>query len=214
MKTYKITVKEHEEYGGLGLVVDVGRPYFDPLRGLGIAHDILEHPVTPHPNPVVDELMAIGGIVAGRLECGWSSPGGYRMLDLDDIAMDVSRMAVSCCYNGNAFCSLPCNSYIQDKKIVELMRKGIEQGIKQAEHEVEGTITIDIGSSVAWVCKGYQAYIRRFKKLDNYTISTHLFDKIASVADEFLNCADEGQTAYLCVDFSRYDCWLKEEPFS
>ena len=137
MKTYKITVKEHEEHGELGLVVDVGRPYFEPFRGLVIAHDILEHTVTPHPNPVVDELMAIGGIVAGRLKCGWNSSRGYRMLDLNDIAMDVSRMAESCFYNGNAFCSLPCNSYIQDKDIVELMRKGIEQGIKQAEHEVE-----------------------------------------------------------------------------
>lgn len=65
---YRLQIKEHEEYGDLGAIIlgPRSRSYHDPFSGLTIAHDILEHPTKIHPDPFIDELLALGGIIAGR----------------------------------------------------------------------------------------------------------------------------------------------------
>ena len=210
MKAYKIEIKEHEEYGDLGLLVDVGRPYFEPFTGLNVAHDIIEHTPTPHPDWVIDELMALGGIVAGRIQCGWHSPRGYRRIDYSDLSSDIARMAVNCYHSENNFCNIPCSSYIQDSDIVEQIKGAVRMGIVEAEDEAEESMDIDVDSTTAWICKGYQKFKRRFNGKDNYTISRHLFDEIALVADNFLKTGYEGRKGILCVDFNRYNCFVED----
>jgi hypothetical protein len=54
-----------EDTGSWGFIEREKIGIFDPATGLGVAHDTLEH-VGGHPNPVVDELMAFGAIIAFR----------------------------------------------------------------------------------------------------------------------------------------------------
>jgi hypothetical protein len=42
MITKKFTCQEHQEYGFLGWVLNT-MPHFDPVTGMGVAHDCLEH---------------------------------------------------------------------------------------------------------------------------------------------------------------------------
>jgi hypothetical protein len=210
MKIYKLQIKEHEEYGGLGVIVDTGRPYFEPLNGTVVAHDIIEHTVKPHPCSVTDELLALGGIMAGRVEHGWDG-GKRRRISSDDVAGDVARLAENCFHGQGYFCEKGASSHLKDKEIEQQIRIVVASGIKQAESEVEADLDYDVNSATAWICKGYQAYKRRFRGLDGYSIANHLFDEIAVCCNKLIVDGDEGRTAFLHVEFNSYRCFLRDD---
>jgi hypothetical protein len=220
MKTYRVTVREHEEYGGLGLVIDTGRDYFEPaMGGIQCAHDILEHPATPHPNGYIDELMALGGVLAGRIKSGWRSPYG-RTADFDDIASDIRSLVESGHYN-NELGSLPYyRRYTQDSDFMSELREIVEKGIKIALEEYSGEYEsemlqakkgYDVTTITSWIVEGYRAYERRFRNHDNYTISVRLFNKITEVCDNFIKHSEEYREARLHVDFAGCNAWVEEE---
>jgi len=219
MKKYSITIQEHEEYGGLGIVVDTGRNYFEPgLEGLVVAHDILEHTIKPHSCGYIDELMAIGGYIAGRVACGYSLRG-YRFASIDDVSDDIQSL-VNAALNedgdDNVLTKIDkCNSYLQDEWIMDKLRKNVKEGIIEAldewsdgEYGEKELADYDIDSIVGWICKGYQLFKKRFSNMYSYD---HLFTSIRKAADNFLSDAIEGQTATLCVDFSSCNVYIKGE---
>jgi hypothetical protein len=128
-KTYSIVIRQREEFGGLGIALACnGRDYFDPaLGGLVCAHDILEHPVNPHPNGYVDELMAIGGILAGRVNAGWESRRGGSIRN-EDLISDISSLVESGHYKGMLTGLAPRKRYIQDTDFMSEVRKIVEIG--------------------------------------------------------------------------------------
>jgi hypothetical protein len=219
MKKYSLVIKEHEEYGGLGVVVDTGRNYFEPgLDGLVVAHDILEHTVTPHQCGYTDELMAIGGYIAGRVECAYNSRG-YRSASIDDVSTDIQSLLTAALNEGgdnNDFTKIDkCNSYLQDQWIMDKLRGNVKEGIIEAldewsdgEYGEEELVDYDIDSIVGWICKGYQMFKKRFSNVYSYN---HLFTSIRTAADNFLSDGIEGQTAILCVDFSSCNVFIKDE---
>jgi hypothetical protein len=217
MKKYSLVIKEHEEYGGLGIVVDTGRNYFEPgLDGLVVAHDILEHTVKPHSCGYTDELMAIGGYIAGRVACGYNSRG-YRSASIDDVSSDIQSL-LTASLNGDDYDFTKidkCNSYLQDQWIMDKLRKNVREGIIEAldewsdgEYGEEELADYDIDSIVGWICKGYQMFKKRFSNMYSYD---HLFTSIRKAADNFLSDAIEGQTATLCVDFSSCNVYIRGE---
>jgi hypothetical protein len=66
----------------------------------------------------------------------------------------------------------------------------------------------DINSTVSWIIKGYQAYKRRFRRLDNYNVSNRLFNSIVSCCDDLLKHAEEGETHSLHIDFQAYRSFI------
>jgi hypothetical protein len=219
MKTYSLTIKENEEYGGLGIVVDTGRSYFGPgLDGLVVAHDILEHTVRPHSCGYTDELMAIGGYIAGRVACDYSSRG-FRSSSIDDVSSDIQSLLTAALNedgDDNVFTKIDkCKSYLQDEWTMDKLKKNVREGIINAldewsdgEYGEEELADYDIDSIVGWICKGYQMFKKRFSNMYSYD---HLFTSIRKAADNFLSDAIEGQTATLCVDFSSCNVYIKDE---
>jgi hypothetical protein len=215
MKIYRLQTKEHEEHGGLGVIVDTGRPYFEPLNGTVAAHDIIEHTVKPNLCSVTDELLALGGTMAGRVEHGWAYHGAYRgaawrRISSDDIATEVARLAENCFHGQGYFCEKEA-SHLKDKEIEQQIRIAVASGIREAELEVEADLDYDVNSATAWICKGYQAYKRRFRGLDGYSIANHLFDEIADCCTKLIADGDEGRTAFLHVEFNSYRCFLRDD---
>jgi len=207
MKIYELKVKEHEELGNIGLLVDVGRPYFSPYDGSSVAHDIIEHPFKPHPDPVIDELMAVGAFVAGRAETGWCGKN-YLPCTIRGISSDVCYLATNSDTRGESVRWDGCKSYLKRTWLTEEIRDAVVKGIKDAEYEVEEKLDWDIDSTVSWIIKGYQAYKRRFKNLDNYNVANALFNSIASCCDDLLKHAEEGETYSLHVDFQGYRAFI------
>lgn len=214
MKKYSITIQEHQEYGGLGIVVDTGRGYFEPgIDGLVVAHDILEHTVKPHSCGYTDELMAIGGYIAGRVE------NCYNSGRLDDVSSDIQSLFTAALNEDgedNPFNEIEkCNSYLQDEYTMNELKKEVKEGIMQAydewtDGEFEGwqIDQYDINSIVGWICKGYQLFKKRFVNVGNYN---YLFDSIKKASNEFLSNVFEGQSATLYVDFTSGDAYIESE---
>ena len=101
---------------------------------------------------------------------------------------------------------------------MDKLRGNVKEGIIEAldewsdgEYGEERLADYDIDSIVGWICKGYQAFNRRF----SYTLRTYgyrsLFDSIRNESDRFLSNAIEGQTATLCVDFSSGLVFIEED---
>ena len=215
LKKYKITIEEHQEYGSLGLVVDTGRGYFEPaIDVLVVAHDILEHTIKPHSCGYTDELMALGGYLAGRVEMQYHSRR-YRYASIDDIETDI-QLLVDGALNEDGIEDNPltridkCKSYIECSwtmnKLKELVKKGILNAINYWTDDSRVN-DYDIDSIVGWICKGYHLFNKRFINIRIYD----LFDNITKVSDNFLSNQVEGLTGTLYVEFSTGIVYIKDE---
>lgn len=211
---YLLEVREHPEYGGNGLIIKnmQGRDYFEPLNGQVIAHDIIEHPVKAHPNCYVDEYLALGAIVAGRIENGYFT--GYRYLGFGDIEADVTQLAVSHFHSDYTDLVVPCDFRLRndDLKITDQIRSAVRKGLVSVSSEIGESYDFTdqtVDNITAWICKGYRLFNKRFQGLQIYDISNHLFDTIKEDCDRFLKYAEIGDQAILNVTFSRYHCELK-----
>lgn len=215
MKTYKLQIREHWETGNPGIVFVGGlngRDYFEPgLSGEQIAHDILEHPASPNPNGIIDELLALGGFLAGRIQHGYFNRGGRR-LSVDDLQSDISFMAKSCLDNSVPFCAKPCKSFLRDSETMEAIRKSVVGGLGEAWQEYCDNKMLennnirdlfDVDSTVGWICKGVQMFRKRFSSVSIFDVSDHLFPTIAKECDRWLMSGIEvGDEAALIVDIS------------
>jgi hypothetical protein len=227
LKKYKITIQEHQEYGGLGLVVDTERGYFDPaIDGLIVAHDILEHPIRPHSCGYTDELMALGGYLAGRVEMRYKT-NGYKYASIDDIGYDIFYLLKAALIedgDNNPITKIDkCRSYIKCEwtmnKLRELVKKGILDAINEwMDEDVDDIDSMnggydsrvddyDIDSIVGWICKGHNLFNKRFNNINTYD----LFDNIRKVSDNFLSNQIEGMSGTLFVEFSTGNVYIEED---
>lgn len=217
MKRFQLVVREHQEHGGYGIVIEnSGRDYFEPApEGAVIAHDILEHPVRPHSCGFTDELMALGGILAGRIKHGWARPDGYRGISYEDLESDIHHLAVASVYENNVFAVLPCNSRLRDSDLMVEIRASVRNGLIEAVSELEDNdcsdlpaeYAFDIDSITGHIARGHQLFKKRFP--DTYS-AVYLFDKISKTCERWLKGAEEWQTAELLVDFGQLDARLIE----
>ena len=219
MVKFHLAIAEHQEFGENGIIVkSQSRDYFEPaLAGFTLAHDILEHTVNPHCDGYVDELMALGGLIAGRIEYGWASPYGRR-ITLKDISSDIYSLATASlnAMEYNSFNVEKCNSYIQDKDLMAEIKTNIRQGLLEAINEYQDeeyndipeNYNFDINSMAGHIAKGYQLFRKRFSHLGYNFID--LFNDIAKQADKFMKGAEVGQEAILTVDFKNSRVNLEE----
>ena len=215
MKKLNLQIREHDETGEAGIsIVWGGRDYFDPAYGgLQLAHDILEHPATPHPNGYIDELMALGGVIAGRVETGWRSQRGRRVSVGDDIRSDICSLATAAYHSGDDMCPKHSRRTVRDGDLMDDIRHAVDGGLKDAGYETETedlSTDVDTESVVGWICEGYSRYKKRFgNNIDD--VSNYLFDKITLVCDNWAKGAELGDNATLWVDFTRLDVRLEAE---
>jgi hypothetical protein len=208
---YLLEVRENPEYGKNGLIIkNIGRDHFDPLNGQVIAHDVIEHPVKAHSNCYIDEFMALGAIVGGRIENGYLT-AKHRYLSFYDITSDITQLAVSSFYSGYNLV-LPCNSRLRDIEITANIRSAVRKGLASVSDEIESYTFTDntVDYITGWICKGYSLFKKRFQGLQIYDICNHLFDTIKEECDLFLKSTEIGDQAILNVTFSRYHCELKQ----
>jgi hypothetical protein len=215
MKSYSIKIEEHEDFGVSGITVHgLNRNYFQPaVGGAQVAHDILEHTVKPHWDGYIDEYMALGGIIAGRIESGAMSIGN-RPIVIGDIASDVSSLVRSALCVGDDICAEECNSYIQDESLMEDIRKAVKDGMIEGYEEYYydeeyAIYEADVKNIVGWICKGIQLFRKRFRNKNIWFISNTVFNTIEEVVDQWVNRNELGDrgilhvnldTGYVCID--------------
>lgn len=214
MKKYSLTVRVHQEELELGVdIAGVTRSYFDvAANGMTAAHDIIEHTTKPNECPYVDELMALGGIVAGRIRFGYPYYSSGRLLDFIDLRYDICSLFLDALLHSgmeNPLTSAKkCRSTIDCNDTMLSLKESVESGIVLALKEWEGKgrediykllTAFDIDSIVGWICKGYRAFCKRFP---DPVAAVQTFCAIENVINRFLKDAYEGLTVTLYVDFT------------
>lgn len=216
MKKFHLQIREHQKTGDRGIsIVRGGRDYFDPAYGgIQLAHDILEHPATPHANGYIDEFMALGGVIAGRIESGWISERGRRASIDGDIRSDICSLATAAYHANEDLCPKTSTRTVRDSELLDEIRQAVVRGLEDAREEFaqgeDFNPDTDADSIVGWICEGYSRYKKRFGS-NIYDVSNYLFDKITVVCHNWANGAELGYTATLRVDFNRLDVRLEPE---
>jgi len=216
VKLYKLRTARNSCTGEIGVSVNTGRDYHEPFNSFVVAHDILEHTVKPHFDPFIDEFMALGAIVAGRLRVSCMPSGRDRPVQLHDIASSISDMAIEC-YNSvlkisdRPLCVATSVSYVNNADIMRDLEQCVVNGLRDACNELElesyPVKPANIRSIVGWMSRGYNLFNKRFK--DPGTVADFLFDEIERTVNswfEYLEC--EGREATLHVDFTGMYCHI------
>lgn len=190
-KTYAFECQPHEEYGSNGWKL-IGNPNADPLSGMAVAHDVLEHP----PNGdmgVEDELMALGASIYVRVFTrNMHSLGANVGSDLPDIMRHVWYEGMTLRDPGRTTATA-IESEIDDA--LEVVRKETEYDADLRSNwdaETEARIR-------GWMRKGYRAAIRRWAGVNTRS----LFDEIETDADRHLKHAEIGDKLYIRITFER-----------
>jgi hypothetical protein len=205
MKTYRFTVAEHEEFGSLGFKPS-WYPHGDPLGGMAVAHDILEH----FPNDdggAEGEFLALGAALYIRGETGYfqrhgnvNPPEVHLSAEFDMIWRAHTER------DGRS--DIREVSRVRNTELLDTCRKIVRLGVKNLEENgVEPEDLPNHGTReliARWLAKGYVKAARRYRKLDQHTLS-YVFGKIEEAADKALKYADEGQVLTVWLDLKRYD---------
>lgn len=223
-KKYTFVCKEHEEYGGLGWQPD-WMPNADPLPGMGVAHDILEH--TPNTDgSTEDEFKALGGAWWVRGETGWfyennphnvNTPEQHLSADFPDILNRVLR-------DERTF-NVPRKTMPLDEETEEAFSKIITLGTQDHYDE-----QLDAGNDpdsfqvvftdddareriTGWMRIGYRETKARFahSQCPNHEVA-HMFKQIMEQANKYLEHAEEG--CILRVSFDATNRVVKVENFT
>jgi len=199
MKTYTFEVAEHEEFGGLGFRPK-WYPQGDPLGGMGVAHDILEH-FPKDDGSAEGEYMALGASLFIR------GQGGYPMNGTSEqnIASDLPTVWGVQSYVRD--CALS-----KDPDLMERAREAVGHFRKEGTYmDRDQRPSEESYERIArWIAKGYQRARKRYAKQGASRITWDLFKPIEDAAEKALKYADEGMILTVCVDFKnvkvRVDC--------
>lgn len=194
---YKLKICQNEQNIGAIITSPRSREYHDPVLGLGIAHDIIEHPTKSHPDPYIDELMAIGGTIAGRLRNTYTR-NWYNIQS--EIAGLIYQNPESFTYNT----LYPNKATLKNKDIVELINKSVSIAIVNAIP----TGNVDAALIESWICEGFSRFNKRFNSYSVYDITNSVFNLIRYEVDKWVKYSEEGDTADLFVDFKKYSVKL------
>lgn len=208
MKTFNLVVAANQELGFNGILAQNSPGHFEPGTGLTLAHDILEH-VASHPDPYVDEFMALGAMVAVRVEQGYHN--GYRYMEMGVLANEVYTLVQSMYWQGETLtepATLPQGHDLWEE-VLSLTEKGINDFLGEEDDE-NVTIPENLAENItAWVIEGYENCLQHYEGQDLYSIC-HLFKKIAEQCDKWLKEAEIGYEATLTLDFESCEAILEE----
>lgn len=207
MKTrFKFTCAEHSEYGSLGWRI-ANMPAFDPLGGMGVAHDILEH--WPNDDSTTGELQALGASMVvrdfeqyyaerGQLE---PSPGRNFSIEVADLIIKIR--------NGEW---VPLRPIAKLPAVEERAKAEIQACIEHvkeyyiSDRDGDFILTLEEEFAIrAWLATGFNRALRRYKDTDRYNL-LRAFQHIERKADKALEHAYEGAEMTVRVMWGEHLC--------
>lgn len=188
----RFVAKIHEEYGMLGLIEVTAPDEFEPLTGMGTAHDCLEH--FPGDDGSIDhEFQALGSILWIR------GIGGYwSHLTRDysnNIATEMSEMLWRLFYYDNytmrpAMSKRKPEHYVLDKAIQQAKADILADFEMNEEDFDHDKLEHFLSSARYWIHKGYARAKKRYPDPEKVC---HIFREIESEVDRILKHAYEHQ---------------------
>lgn len=191
MATYTFVRRHNEEYGTDGWLLKGAPISYDPIGGMGVAHDILEHRLNDT-GSVEDELLALGASFYVRGRGGYwndtpKSPG-FHVSSV--ISFDLGMK-----YEGVQLLSPPGKSRPLDNNDYDDVNCWISEALLSAardlkEQEVRDKDTRQFVSyAEGWLRQGFRRAQRRYREICPESL-TYMFKKIEQTADRLLEDDD------------------------
>lgn len=198
MKRYVFDVGMHEDYGTLGF-----KPRWyqggDPLTGMAIPHDILEH--FPHDNGQAEgEYLALGACLWIRGEGGYQQNGSPE----ENIAPDLSTVWGVHTYQHRRTSVRPCG-LIRNDAVMDQAREAVRIWLRDWNDQEETVSAEDQERIARWIGKGYMRAQRQYRNHSAHAVCA-LFQEIEQGATKALNHADEGMQLTVLVDYTNLKC--------
>lgn len=193
MKTYQFKVKEHEEYGSLGFTPS-WYPNGDPLGGMAVAHDILEH-FPKDSGDAEGEFMALGASYRIRGKTGYMQKKGNVNPPEVHLASDFPQIFQTTQERNGNTTIRPTKKVKIAEDVWQAFHAIVENGKNLLESEFEqGHLLADEDKEkiVDWMALGYHKAGQRYKNIDFYTLAYTVFSTIESESDRELENAEEG----------------------
>ncbi len=206
MKTFLFTVKEHPEYGGKGFAPK-WYPNGDPLPGMAVAHDILEH-FAHDDGSAEGEMQALGACMLIRGESGYFQRNGNANSTEQHLAADFPEIWRYHTDRDNRTAVRPCG-LIRNSDVMDMAREAVRLGVKELrEMECDNLPTAeDCERFARWMGKGYMRAQKRYKNRV-HAVAYRVFQEIEEKADKALQHAEEGMILTVRVDFINLECSL------
>jgi hypothetical protein len=217
-------VEEHEEYGTKGFRPK-WMPQADPLGGMAVAHDILEH-FPKDDGGVEAELQALGAALYIRGNGGywWES---HNTDPAYHVAGDFIELYRHCAYENFTLLDPGRTTRLDDEEAERWCQNAARDGLRSVHEEVshllvhmrdnEDSEFLNAFCSdqtrlrvVGWLRKGYRRARKRYVGADPGIIVHSIFKPIAKTADKWLERgAEEGMLLEVSVNLRSGDVTMK-----
>lgn len=202
-QSYIFVCEMHEDYGHLGWRLR-GVPNFDPLTGMAVAHDILEH-FPGDRGSIEDEFQALGAMWLVRGETGYDTRGteaAYR-----NLASDYGELFRHSLNRGALIVTSEprCAEEVETAflRAQQLARRELLRH-EFPERKYRSDVRSFVRDSVPWMRRGYRRAQERYSGLSTMRI-LDMFRKIEKQADALLKDeAVEGREMEVKVDLPTY----------
>ncbi len=193
-RTYTFTVAEHREFGTLGFKPS-WYPQGDPLGGMVVAHDILEH-FPKDDGSAEGEYQALGAALYLRGTGGY----GWNGTAEENIASDLPMI-----WGIQAYVR-PCHK-VRAADLLDRCREAVRLAIKEMRYSFDepDLPSAESRENIArWIAKGYKRAERRYRRHSTGSIVWSLFKPIQDQADKALQHAEEGMVLTVRVNVRDY----------
>ncbi len=202
--TFTFVCEEHKEYGSLGWRIK-SQPEFDPLGGMAVAHDCLEH-FSDSPNPA-DEFMALGASMFIRDETFYAMKGKHYTNPGVHIASDMPEILRHVINEGYELPAAPHTKALETR-VEGYIDTMFEEYLKNIEDDYdydELKLTPELKRSIrSYLRIGYRSAVRRYQNRDGQ--AQYLFTEIEETADKYLKHSEPGSELRVSVNFKDLTC--------
>lgn len=218
----KFKVERHPEYDNLGLAPTwMSDGQTDPLRGMGVAHDILEHGSKDE-----CEWQGLGGAVHVRGLSGYFPSRIGNPDPVDNIGAEFYQLFGL--WDGQPIPDPGRTYQLRDEDAEEMIQAIVNNGCRATvaeaayqddQYERRAKVWTDREQRrrmVGWMRRGYRAAKARWSAHDRWTLS-EAFKAIESAVDTLLDTGGEygevfeGMDVEICFDIEACRAWAHVE---
>lgn len=207
---FKFIAEKHEDFGEMGWRLK-DQPGFDPLGGMGVAHDVLEHLPNGDESPA-DEFQALGAGWLIRGEGGLFSSGHYA--PEENMSAEFPEIIRHVIYEGMRVPEPPRTRALDGSAeeslqlIVSRARKLCCAGEHPEFEKEDHAAVLDVlRKALGWMRVGYRRAARRYKNALGFARCA--FGQIQEEADKRLKHAEQWQELHVSINIARRDCQVE-----
>jgi hypothetical protein len=208
---YQFVCKEHEDYGTNGWRLE-SQPGFDPLGGMAVAHDIIEHFPDGDESPA-DEFQALGASLFIR------DASFYRNYNpATNIASEFPMIIGHVIHQGMPLKAPPRTQRLgcpeAERDIQETMNEGLCLMESEFHDEDRALARNAAKKAMGWLRIGYRRAEKRFG--GNLTNVRRAFRKIQEEADKLLEHAQVDDKLIIDVNLKTgtVRCYIEEPAYN